>query len=172
MLEDIVEDVYNPSGVLDFPYFSMLIAPDIHGTMAFLDWTEILFSLIWRADGYNWFSYLLQDKWQICVLFFDVMNSDKCFVQIRYILVSWTFVDIIFHAHIKCHISFVENGSSNAIFCQVSFMNISFVDRWTKLQYPQKLVVNEICLKKIVKKEFLSYTHEHKMSVEPIEYCS
>lgn len=37
LLEAIVEDVYNPSGVLDSPIFSMLIAPDIHGTMAFLD---------------------------------------------------------------------------------------------------------------------------------------
>lgn len=37
LLEAIVEDVYNPSGVLDSPYFAMLIAPDIHGTMAFLD---------------------------------------------------------------------------------------------------------------------------------------
>lgn len=58
LLEAIVEDVYNLLGVLDSPYFSMLIAPDKHGTMAFLDWTEILFSLIWRSDAYNWFSFL------------------------------------------------------------------------------------------------------------------
>lgn len=58
LLEAIVEDVYNLLGVLDSPYFSMLIAPDKHGTMAFLDWTEILFSLIWRSDAYNWFSLL------------------------------------------------------------------------------------------------------------------
>lgn len=37
LLEAIVEDVYNLLGVLDSPYFSMLIAPDKHGTMAFLD---------------------------------------------------------------------------------------------------------------------------------------
>lgn len=68
LLEAIVEDVYNPSGVLDSPIFSMLIAPDKHGTVAFLDWTEILFSLIGDPMlTIDFLSYLHQVEWQIYV---------------------------------------------------------------------------------------------------------
>lgn len=126
MLEAIVEDVYNLLGVLDSPYFSMLIAPDKHGTMAFLDWTEILFSLIWRSDAYKLIFFLISTKSSGRSMCRSLMSWIQINVlyRLRYIVVPWTFVDIIFLGHINCHISFVENGSTNGYF--VGFLSWTF----------------------------------------------
>lgn len=126
MLEAIVEDVYNLLGVLDSPYF-------LHADCSWQTWNhglpwlnrdlvlpnmeirclQLIFFLISTKSSGRSMCRSLMSWIQINVLY-----------RLRYIVVPWTFVDIIFLGHINCHISFVENGSTNGYF--VGFLSWTF----------------------------------------------